>query len=151
MYQKVVPPRKKPKNDKGYLEILSKAVFNAGFSYQVVRNKWKGTMEVFHEFEPEIISKWTNNEILIALSSPKIIRNSRKVIAIVSNAKVFLKLIGKHGSFENYLNSFRDNSYEEKQKVLSKQFKWLGPSGAHFFLWSIGENAPPCEQEAKLN
>lgn len=151
MYQKVVPPRKKPKNDKGYFEILSKAVFNAGFSYQVVRNKWKGTMEVFHEFEPEIISKWTNDEILIALSSPKIIRNSRKVIAIVSNAKVFLKLIGKHGSFENYLNSFRDNSYEEKQKVLSKQFKWLGPSGAHFFLWSIGENAPPCEQEVKLN
>ena len=142
LYQKVVPSRKKPKNDKGYFEILSKAVFNAGFSYQVVRNKWRGTMEVFHEFEPEIISKWTNDEILIALSSPKIIRNSRKVIAIVSNAKVFLKLIGKHGSFENYLNSFRDKSYEEKQKILSKQFKWLGPSGAHFFLWSIGENAP---------
>ena len=33
MYQKVVPPSEKPEDDKGYFEILSKAVFNAGFSY----------------------------------------------------------------------------------------------------------------------
>jgi 3-methyladenine DNA glycosylase Tag len=46
MYQKVEPPREKPKDDKGYFEILSKAVFNAGFSYQVVRNKWEGIKEL---------------------------------------------------------------------------------------------------------
>ncbi len=146
MHQKIVPPRNKPKDEKGYFEILSKAVFNAGFSYQVVRNKWEDIKEVFHDFEPEIISKWTVDEISGALSSPKIIRNSRKVIAIVSNAKVFLELLGKYITFDNYLKSFRDKPYEEKQRILSKQFKWLGPTGAHFFLWSVGENAPPCEQ-----
>ncbi|MHA2008304.1 MAG: DNA-3-methyladenine glycosylase I [Promethearchaeota archaeon] len=146
MYQKVAPPREKPTEEKGYFEILSKAVFNAGFSYQVVRNKWEGIKEVFQEFEPEILSKWTNDEISTVLGSPKIIRNSRKVTAIVSNAKVFLELVEKHGSFENYLKSFRDKCYEDRQKVLSKQFKWLGPTGAHFFLWSIGEDAPPCEE-----
>jgi len=151
MYQKVVPPREKPKDDKGYFELLSKAVFNAGFSYKVVRNKWEGTMEVFHEFEPKILSKWTVDEISDALESPKIIRNSKKVTAIVSNAKVFLEIVKKHKSFENFLNSFRDKCYEEKQKILSKQFKWLGPTGAHFFLWSVGEDAPPCEEIIKPN
>jgi len=146
MYQKVVPPRNKPKDEKGYFEVLSKAVFNAGFSYQVVRNKWEGIKEVFYDFEPKTLSNWTVDEISEALSSPKIIRNSRKVNAIVSNAKIFLDIIKKHGSFDNYLNSFRDEPYEEKQKVLSKRFKWLGPTGAHFFLWSVGEDAPPCEQ-----
>lgn len=146
MYQKVVPPRNKPKDDKVYFEILSKAVFNAGFSYQVVRNKWEGTKEVFHDFDPEILSNWTVDEISDALESPKIIRNSKKVIAIVSNAKVFLDIISKHKSFENYLKSFRDKPYEQKQEILSKQFKWLGPRGAHFFLWSVGEDAPPCEE-----
>ncbi|HDZ17451.1 hypothetical protein LCGC14_1199180 [marine sediment metagenome] len=146
MYQKVVPPRNKPKDDKSYFEILSKAVFNAGFSYQVVRNKWEDIKEEFHEFDPKIISKWTVDEISKALNSPKIIRNSRKVNAIVSNAKIFLEITKKHGSFENYLNSFREEPYEVKQKILSKRFKWLGPTGAHFFLWSIGEDAPPSEQ-----
>ena len=149
MYQKVVPPKKKPVDDKGYFEILSKAVFNAGFSYQVVNRKWKDIKEVFNEFEPKKVSKWTIDEVSSALNSPKIIRNSRKVNAIVSNAKIFLELLDKHGSFENYLKSFRNEPYEEKQKILSKQFKWLGPTGAHFFLWSVGEDAPPCEQVIK--
>jgi len=146
MYQKVIPPRKKPSNESEYFEILSKAVFNSGFSYQVVNRKWGGIKEVFHNFDPKIISNWTVDDISNALDSPKIIRNSKKVNAIISNAKVFLEILEKHGSFDNYLKSFRENPYEEKQKILSKQFKWLGPTGSHFFLRSVGEDAPPCEQ-----
>ena len=141
MYQKVAPPRKKPSSEKEYFEILSQAVFNAGFSYHVVRNKWEGIKEVFHEFDPEIISNWTIDEVSNALESPKIIRNARKVNASVSNAKVCLEIIDKHGSFKTYLDSFCDKPYEKRQEILSKQFKWLGPTGAHFFLWSVGEDA----------
>ena len=149
MSQKIIPPQQKPNNENGYFEILSKAVFNAGFSYQVVNTKWKGIKEVFNEFDPEILSNWTIDDISDAMESPKMIRNSRKVKAIVSNAKIFLELIDEHRSFENYLKSFRNKSYEEKQLILAKQFKWLGPTGAHFFLWSIGEDVPPCETVIK--
>lgn len=89
MHQKVIPPRKKPRDDKGFFEILSKAVFNAGFSYQVVNLKWKDIREAFHDFDPEILSNWTIDEISFALESPKIIRNSKKVNAIISNSKIF--------------------------------------------------------------
>ena len=146
MYQKVIPPRKKPSDEKGYFEILSKAVFNAGFSYEVVNRKWEDIKKAFHEFDPKIISKWTIDEISSTLESPKIIRNYKKVNAIVSNAKTFLEILEKYGSFDNYLKSFKEKTYQEKQKIISKQFKWLGPTGAHFFLWSVGEDAPPCEQ-----
>jgi len=145
MAQKIIPPQEKPVDEKGYFEILSKAVFNAGFSYQVVNTKWEGIKEVFEEFNPKILSNWTIDEISDALESPKIIRNAKKVKAIVSNSKVFLELVEEYNSFENYLKSFRDKTYEERQQIIAKQFKWLGPTGAHFFLWSIGEDAPPCE------
>jgi 3-methyladenine DNA glycosylase Tag len=98
-----------------------------------------------------VLSKWTVDEIATALESPKIIRNSRKVTAIVSNAKVFLDIIKKHKSFDNFLKSFCDKSYDERRKILSKKFKWLGMTGAHFFLWSVGEDAPPCEQVIRPN
>jgi 3-methyladenine DNA glycosylase Tag len=149
MNQKIIPPRKKPKDDKGYFEILSKAVFNAGFSFQVVNRKWEDIKEVFHEFDPYIISNWTFDEIFSVIESPKIIRNSKKVNAIVSNAKVFIEILETHNSFDNYLKTFRRKSYEKKIKILSKQFKWIGPTGAHFFLWSVGEDVPPCEQILK--
>ena len=145
MAQKIIPPQEKPKNEKGYFEILSKAVFNAGFSYQVVNAKWEGTKEIFEEFDPKILSIWTVDEISSALESPKIIRNAKKVKAIISNAKIFLELVEQYHSFEDFLKSFRTKPYEEKQKILAKYFKWLGPTGAHFFLWSIGEDVPPCE------
>lgn len=140
------PQREKPKEDKTYFEILSKAVFNAGFNWQVVRNKWKGSKEIFKNFDPETLSKWSIDEITEALESPKIIRNSNKVTAIVSNASVFLNLVKKHGSFKNYLDSMNQKNYDEKVKVLSKQFKWLGPTGVYFFLWSVGEEVPPHEE-----
>ncbi len=149
MQQKVIPLRKKPTDEKEYFEILSKAVFNAGFSYQVVRRKWDDIKEAFHNFDPTIISNWTVDEIAHVLESPKIIRNSKKVTAIVSNAKLFLEILEKHGSFENYLKSFREKPFEERQKILSKQFKWLGPTGAYFFLWSVGEDTPPHTQILK--
>ena len=149
MAQKIIPPQEKPVDEKGYFEILSKAVFNAGFSYQVVNTKWEGIKEVFEEFNPKILSNWTIDEISDALESPKIIRNAKKVKAIVSNSKVFLELVEEYNSFENYLKSFRDKTYEERQQIIAKQFKWLGPTGAHFFLWSIGEDAPPCETVIK--
>jgi 3-methyladenine DNA glycosylase Tag len=149
IHQKVVPPQKKPKNDNEYFEVLSKAVFNAGFSWKVVRAKWGGIKEVFSDFDPNIVSKWTIDEITKALESPKIIRNSKKVNAIVSNAKIFLEINSEHGSFKNYLKSFEDRDCEEKLKILSKKFKWLGPTGSHFFLWAVGEDVPPCDQVIK--
>lgn len=149
MYQKMVPPQKKPKNEKDYFEILSKAVFNAGFSYRVVDAKWEGIKDVFEDFEPKLVSNWTIDEITSALESPKIIRNSKKVKAIVFNAKIFLEIIKEQGSFKNYLSSFEDKLYEEKLKILSKKFKWLGPTGSHFFLWSVGEDVPRCDQVIK--
>jgi DNA-3-methyladenine glycosylase I len=95
MKEKIIPPQIKPKNDKGYHEII---------------------------------------------------RNGKKMNAIVSNAKVFNELVEKYGSFEKFLDSFREASYEDRLKTLSTQFKWLGRTGAHFFLWSIAEDAPPCEE-----
>ena len=35
-----IPERKKPVNDDGYLEELTKAIFQAGFSWRVIRDKW---------------------------------------------------------------------------------------------------------------
>ena len=42
-----VPPKVTPKNDHGYLEELTKAIFRAGFSWPVVRNKWDNFQREF--------------------------------------------------------------------------------------------------------
>lgn len=141
----IIPPRKKPNNDNGYFEILTKAVFQAGFSWKVVESKWGGFNEIFKNFDPDFIANWKENDVINALESPFIIRNEKKIKATIENAKVFIRIKKQYGSFDNYLQTINVNSYEELSSILIKQFKWLGRTGAYFFLWCIGEEVPKWE------
>jgi hypothetical protein len=74
----------------------------------------------------------------------RIIRNRRKVEAIVGNAIRMLELEKKHGSFQKYLRSF--SSFADLTGDLRKQFKFLGEMGAYYFLWVVREPVSSCEQ-----
>jgi 3-methyladenine DNA glycosylase Tag len=141
----IIPPRIKPQDDQGYFEILTKAVFQAGFSWQIVERKWFGFKEIFHDFDPSIIAKWNEEDILNALESPQIIRNEKKIRATIENAKVFQKIINNYESFDLYLGSIASKPYLEISKILTKKFQWLGRTGAYFFLYCVEEDVPRWE------
>jgi 3-methyladenine DNA glycosylase Tag len=48
------PPRRRQKDLSGYLEALSRPVFQAGISWRVIDNKWDGIREAFHGFDPPV-------------------------------------------------------------------------------------------------
>ncbi|OLS26752.1 MAG: DNA-3-methyladenine glycosylase 1 [Candidatus Heimdallarchaeota archaeon LC_2] len=100
----IIPNRIKPKDDKGYFEVITRSVFQAGFSFEVIERKWEGFKEVFSNFDPIIISKWSDADIVNALESPLIVRNPRKIKATVENAQTFLKIVKENGSFANYID-----------------------------------------------
>jgi 3-methyladenine DNA glycosylase Tag len=138
----IIPPRNTPKNDIGYFEQITKAVFQAGFSYKVVQSKWKGFRKVFLAFDPKKLAFWTEDEIFAALESNLIIRNIRKIRATVLNAQVFNGIVNLYGSFQAYLQTLRNLPYPEVNKQISKQFKWLGRTGTFVFLYCVNEDVP---------
>ena len=46
-----IPSKTTSKDDNGYFEELTKAIFRAGFSWGVVRAKWGGFWTAFHGFD----------------------------------------------------------------------------------------------------
>ena len=58
------------------------------------------------------------------------------------DADDLMELDEEHGSFADYLGSH--DGFEAQVKDLCKQFKFLGATGSHFFLWVVGEDAPMC-------
>lgn len=137
-----VPPRMVPADDAGYFEKIAQAVFQAGFSWAVIREKWPNFQKAFVGFDVDKVAAFTDEDIERLLEDKGIVRNGRKIAATVQNARVCQQIVAEHGSFYDYLRSLDGFEYETRARRLIEQFKFMGPMGAYFFFHSVGENVP---------
>ena len=126
-----------------YLDVLTRAVFQSGISWRVVDAKWPGTRQALYDFDPERLADLTPDEVDRLAADTRLIRNRRKIEATVANAQTLLELDRAHRGFKNYLQSFAD--FESASADLVKRFKFLGGTGAYYFLYVVGEKVPPHE------
>ena len=142
--EKGAPPQIQVQSLDDYLEVMSKAVFQSGMSWQVVNAKWPDTNEAFHGFEIGRVAALTEEELEELAHDTRVIRNRRKLAAIAFNAQRIIELDAEHGCFIDYLRSRGD--FYDVVKDLKKQFKFLGDTGCYFFLYVIGEPVPPHDE-----
>lgn len=141
----IIPPRIKPDDDDGYFEKLTEAVFQAGFSWQVVRDKWPNFRRAFDGFDVDAVARYDARDIERLVSDPGIVRNGQKIEATIYNARVMRDLAADHGSFHAYLRSLDGLPYPARSKALAMQFKWLGRTGVFVFLFMVDEDVPAWE------
>ena len=138
------PEQIEPKSLDDYLEVMSKAVFQSGMSWKVVENKWPGTREAFHNFDVHAVADMNAFDIEELAKDTRVIRNRRKLEAIVHNAQKMIELDGQYGEFKKYLRS--QENFDATLGAMRKDFKFMGPTGVYYFLYVVGEKVPPHEQ-----
>lgn len=143
------PERIEPQSLGDYLEVMSKSVFQSGMSWRVIDAKWNGIREAFHGFDAEKVASLGPDEIDGLAGDKRVIRNRRKLQAIVDNAGTLLELERSNGSFREYLSSHGD--FESTIKDLRKRFKFLGDMGCYHFLYVVGEQVPSYEEWCARN
>lgn len=99
------PPQIAVKGLADYLDVLTKAVFQSGISWEVVEAKWVGTREAFVGFDPEHVADLTPDEIDALVKDTRLIRNRAKIEATVQNAATMLDLDQSHKSFRRSRSS----------------------------------------------
>lgn len=132
-----------PKELSGYLDAMARVMFQTGISWRVVEAKWPGIQEAFHGFDPTRTARLKTKDIDKLMGDTRVIRNRKKLDAIVGNAQRMLELDNEHGSFKKYLDSLGD--FDSTKKELHKQFAYMGDSGTWFFLWTVGRKVPDHE------
>lgn len=137
------PKKIEPGSLADYLEVMSKAVFQTGISWKVVEAKWPGIREAFRGFEPAALVALRPDELDALTADPRVIRNRRKIEAIIENAREMLEIERQNGAFRSYLRSH--GGFEETVKDLRKRFKFLGDMGAYYLLWVVNEEVPSYE------
>lgn len=135
------PEQIKPTSLDDYLEVMSKAVFQSGMSWKVVEAKWETTREAFDNFDVTKVAAYNEKDLDDLAQDTRVIRNYRKLAAIVTNAQQMVALEGEYGSFQKYLRSHGD--FDATLTSIRKDFKFMGPTGIYYFLWVVGEEVPP--------
>ena len=131
---------KRPTSDDAYFENMSRIIFQAGLNWSVIDKKWPTTKKAFANFSIEKVARFTNADVDRLMKDEGIVRNKGKINALIENAKQFQEICKQHGSFQKYLDSLdKSNNYAPATKELSTRFKWLGPSSATLFLYTVGE------------
>lgn len=99
---------RRPATDDDYFEALTAAVFQARFNSDVVRQRWPHIREAFAGFDLDEVAAWPDSAVEELLLAPGIIRNRKKILATIRNARDLLARARQHGSVRAYLRSAGD-------------------------------------------
>ncbi|MFS1523580.1 DNA-3-methyladenine glycosylase I [Microbulbifer sp. 2304DJ12-6] len=121
-----------------WLSAAAKAVFQAGFSWNVIEKKWPGIEPVFHGFDLSFC-RYLSEEALDNLMHQKgMVRHWKKTRSIQKNADFFWHLSHTHGSLGNYFASWNAGNYVQNLKLLRRGGHRLGGKTAQVFLRRMG-------------
>lgn len=106
-------------DDRKHFEYLILDGFQAGLSWQTILNKRGHFRKAFKNFDPVKVSKFTQTDIERLMNDAGIVRNRLKIEAAISNAKAFLKLREKFGSFDAWIWRFTEGkTLDGKRKTM---------------------------------
>jgi 3-methyladenine DNA glycosylase Tag len=144
-----IPPRVKPAGDDGYLEELTRAIFQSGFSWRVIRDKWPNFYKAFDGFQVATVAGYAEPDVERLMADSGIVRNRRKIEGTIRNAQTLWDLSRQHGSFHAYLRSLDGLDYRGRRDEICRRFANLGPTGLFVFLWCVDEPVPDWEDRNK--
>jgi DNA-3-methyladenine glycosylase I len=115
-------------DDQRWFEYIVLDAFQAGLSWKTVLHKRNAFRKVFRDFDPAKVARMSEKALEKARQNPAIIRNRLKIQATVKNAKAFLSLQEKRGSFDDFVWSFTDG------RIIHNNWKELKDIPAHTTL-----------------
>jgi DNA-3-methyladenine glycosylase I len=148
---------KPQKNSKKLFEALILDGAQAGLSWITILRRREGYREAFDGMDPEKMASYGAKDVERLMADSRIIRNRLKIESAIGNARAYLALSEKEGSFSKWLWSWVDgtpivNHWKTLQEIpgstdlserISKDlkkrgFSFVGPTIIYAFLQAEG-------------
>jgi len=144
-------------DDRVLYEFILLEGVQAGLSWSTVLKRRENYRKAFDGFDPTKIAEYNEARIEGLVHDASIIRNRRKIVSHVNNARAFLRVQEEHGSFDEYLWAYVDhkpvmNEFISWEEVPSKTelstriakdlkslgFSFVGPTIVYAYMQSVG-------------
>jgi len=126
--------------DDRFLAEFSKKVFQSGFVWRVVRNKWPDFERVFFDFNIEKILLIPDEMLEQKATDRSIIRNYTKVRTIRDNAIMIDTVAREHGSFAKFVADWPNEDIIGLWAYLKKHGARLGGNTGPYGVRAMGKD-----------
>lgn len=144
--KKLLPVVKSPQAlkkipDHRWLAEMTKRVFQAGFNWKVIENKWPGFEDAFLGFDPGRLAMLSDDDMDGFLQDTRIVRNGQKIATVRHNATFVCDLAQEHGAAAKFFADWPDDDFIGLLDVLKKRGSRLGGTTGAYFLRSLGRDS----------
>lgn len=124
--------------DDRWLAGMAHAIFQAGFNWKVIANKWPEFEEAFDGFDIATCAYRLPESYDALTQDTRIVRNPAKIGAVQANALFIDEVSDAHGSFGRWIADWPGDEYIGLVAELGKRGSRLGGATAQYFLRSMG-------------
>jgi len=122
------------------LAAMTRSVFQAGFSWKVIHNKWSGFEEAFEGFVPVRWKFMSDDDLDSLVSDKRIVRNGQKILSVRENAILVCDLEDEYGSAAACIADWPLEDFTGLLELLKKRGSRLGGMTGQYFLRSLGRD-----------
>ncbi len=124
--------------DHRWLAEITRRVFQAGFNWSVIDNKWPGFETAFEGFDPHRWALMSDDDLDRLLQDTAIVRHAKKILSVRDNAIFVTDLAREHGSAGAFFANSPPTDYVGLLETLRKRGTRLGGTTAQYFLRTSG-------------
>lgn len=126
--------------DDRFLAMMTKVVFQAGFVWRVVENKWPDFETVFFGFDPEKMILLSPKQLEGFGKDVRIIRNMQKILSVPQNANYIVEQSRNHGSYAAFLQQWPEDDLVGLYRHLKQAGCRLGGMSGPRMLRHMGKD-----------
>ncbi|MCE5287193.1 MAG: DNA-3-methyladenine glycosylase I [Pelosinus sp.] len=159
-------------DDQKLFEFLLLEGAQAGLSWITILRKRAAYREAFQDFDYHKVALFDQREVDELMQNAGIVRNKRKLMSAVQNARAYIKVIEEFGSFDAFFWRYTDGRSitncwrqlsevpvqtklsEEMSKDLKRRgFNFVGPTICYAFMQAVGmvnDHTTDCFRHAEI-
>ncbi len=126
------------KPDDYFLEEITRRIFQAGFVWRVINQKWPSFREAFFEFDLNRLMKLSEDDWNNYIHDRRIVRNRQKIQAVRHNLWFVNDIANRHSGFGSFLVEWPKTDLTGLFAFLKTKGSRLGGNTGQYFLQNVG-------------
>jgi Methyladenine glycosylase len=127
-----------------HLEVITRAIFQAGLSWAMIDSRWEAFRTGFDRFMVLRVADYGEFDVERLMTTDGIIHSAKKIVGTIENARTLVALDREFGGVSAYIDGF--SAYSDLFADARKRFAFLGDLNCYYWLFRTGGPVPPFDE-----